>query len=158
MRKLAITISAIQLLLLCSLSLPTPAHAGCTTRVHRIPVASWSPGFIAYGMPPLGEVVSVSFVGTYDNVGTGVDAAQVRMSLFGPFGAWEITGAQLGWHGEGTFGPTWRSINHFNGELPSYWTFWETSNQVPFSQPESVLEAEFRVTVERCFGPLVDDP
>lgn len=138
-------------LLVCLLASLLPVAARASTRVDEIPVVAGHATWLTYlSITPAGsELLDVRFVVTYDNRGTGFDAAGAAFQLnnlsTGP--SWTVTGAQLGWSGEGIFQAV-RSTSAFDGPLEE-WTWWET---LTTSAPGN-LDGEFRLLIDLPWEP-----
>ena len=113
---------------------------------------------VLYALVATGEIVKVFFVGTMDTgIEEGVDAADAHFELsdFSRERFWTVTGEDLGWSGQGKFGPTKSDVTHiFDGPLESeddIFTYWETTNSSPgVGMPGSAVQSggHFHVTVK----------
>ena len=133
---------------------PSTWHLDPNGQVPSVPFTTWSPhaghlqtirirvphqGFSLFAMPATGEVVGVYFIGTANTNGEAVDAAEASFKLFSQSQgiSWTVTGADLGWSGQGNFGPSRSSVTQdFNGPLVSdddVFVLWESRNQSPWA-------------------------
>lgn len=117
------------------IAVATASSAGgwsLSTTTHPIPVLK-TPGFLLYVMPGQSRVVSTTFIGSYDNRGTESNAASAKFVLtdLGRGLSWTVHGSDLGWRGEGAFGPTSLQTHALSGAVASGsgepWSYWETS-------------------------------
>ena len=101
-------------------------------RSFNIPVRN-SP-FLLYASRAAGTIVGVRFSGSMDTNKDDIDAADAHFELLDLVRGigWSVTGTELGWSGQGAFGPTESgSTKVFNGsidlETDGYY-FWESVN------------------------------
>ncbi|MEM9593855.1 MAG: hypothetical protein AAGD06_06310 [Acidobacteriota bacterium] len=137
LRTLTLSVAA-----LLFLTLSPAVFAG--TQIADIPVIGGYYISVLYQTitPPGSEVVSVSFIATYDNTGTGENAANAKFQILGPGGRlWSLTGAQLGWSGEGVFQAV-RTTSSLDGPLVGS-QFWESVT----SWAPGQLNGKFRVVI-----------
>ncbi|MCH9652174.1 MAG: hypothetical protein K0U98_28355 [Deltaproteobacteria bacterium] len=93
--------------------------------------------FLLAASPATGTVVGVHFSGSVKTNQDAMDAAEARFSLIDLERgiSWSVTGEDLGWSGQGTFGPTQTDVTHlFDGSLEletDGFYFWESLNQSP---------------------------
>ena len=96
-------------------------------------------GYALYAMRGTGEVVSVIFEGVAHINDQVVDAADAEFYLvdFATGEEWTVTGGDLGWSGQGNFGPTRSSVTHiFDGPLIQnlqFFSLWESANHSPWA-------------------------
>lgn len=115
-----------------------------------IPVVRNPLWFLTYylGTEPGTQVVTVRFEATYSNLGSGLDAADAAFDLhdFDRGISWRISGADLGWSGEGTFSGT-TSTSRFSGPVASS-SIWESINQTFGVSGD--FDVKFIVTLLTC--------
>ncbi len=105
------------------------------TRTFNIPVKNFF--FLLYASAAVGTVVSVHFSGSMETNDDDMDAADAYFTLVDLERgiSWTVTGEDLGWFGQGSFGPSKTDATHlFDGSLEletDHFYFWESINQSP---------------------------
>ena len=108
-----------------------PAHAGAqSSRIFHVPLPPAPAAFVAFTtQTEIGwKIDLVTLEVTYDNRGTGSDAAYASWTLsrLSGGGSWRVRGRDLGWSGEGVFSAV-LGTDSLNGPIEGL-LFWETLN------------------------------
>ena len=103
-------------------------------------------------------VTSVEFIGTYNNLGTSFDAANASYSLeLDDNRFWVVTGADLGWHGCGTFSTSGHFSNSFNEGIAGQ-RYWETVNAAYAGSTNAFFRVYFEIEKPDPNGGLPRSP